>query len=82
MKYILTQVLSSNAFKQAKRISIYLSLSNEINTQNILDEMFRQQKEVKIQINQMILNEIGFLINLNMICRCLFLRTVEVKWLC
>lgn len=60
MKYISTQVLSSNAFKQAKRISIYLSLSNEINTQNILDEMFHQQKEVKIQINQMISNELDF----------------------
>lgn len=61
LKSILTQVLSSNAFKQAKRISIYLSLNSEINTQNILDEMFRQQKEVKCKINMVISNEMNFL---------------------
>lgn len=41
-----TQILNSDAFKQSTRISVYLSLEHEINTQDILNEMFHQQKEV------------------------------------
>ncbi|XP_055320216.1 5-formyltetrahydrofolate cyclo-ligase [Sitodiplosis mosellana] len=40
------KILDSDAFKQSTRISVYLSLGHEVNTQDILAEMFRQQKEV------------------------------------
>lgn len=40
------QILNSEAFKRSKRISVYLSLSLEVDTKDILAEMFRQQKQV------------------------------------
>ncbi|XP_031635871.1 5-formyltetrahydrofolate cyclo-ligase [Contarinia nasturtii] len=43
---ITKKILDSDAFKQSTRISVYLSLNQEVNTQAILNEMFRQQKEV------------------------------------
>lgn len=41
------QILDSPAFKESKRVSIYLSLEGEVNTQDILREMFQLNKEVK-----------------------------------
>lgn len=40
------QILDMDSFKQSKRISVYLSLTHEVNTQEILSEMFRLGKEV------------------------------------
>lgn len=34
------------AFQQSKRISVYLNLPSEVNTMDILSEMFRLKKEV------------------------------------
>lgn len=40
------KILSSDVFKKAQRIGIYLSLSNEISTESILQEALQQKKEV------------------------------------
>lgn len=40
------QILCSDTFKRSTRISVYLSLSHEVDTNNLLVEMFRQQKQV------------------------------------
>lgn len=52
-------------FKQSKRISVYLSLTNEVDTLPILHEMFRQNKEVCfrysfIECGQWTMDDIGF----------------------
>lgn len=97
LSFALAQILDMDAFKQSKRISVYLSLTHEVNTQEILSEMFRQQKEVSQTHARTHANiSVGeakaptYLTNMNnsvtllelYVCRFLYHRTVVAKWLC
>lgn len=41
------QIIASTAFQKAERISVYLSLDSEVNTKDLLSEMFRANKKVR-----------------------------------
>lgn len=44
----LFQLINSAAFKQAKRVAIYVSMKNEIGTYDILKEALKGDKQVYI----------------------------------
>lgn len=45
------QIIEMPAFQRAQRISIYLSLNSEVNTTDLLTEMFRLNKQVHFEFS-------------------------------
>ncbi|EEB12353.1 5-formyltetrahydrofolate cyclo-ligase, putative [Pediculus humanus corporis] len=44
-KIVTAKVLQNEEFKKSKVVSIYLSMHNEIQTEDILEEIFKQEKK-------------------------------------
>lgn len=45
--FSICQIIEMPAFQRAQRISVYLSLDSEVNTKDLLSEMFRLNKQVR-----------------------------------